>query len=99
MNPSDILLKPVLSEKATKQQDKKNTFTFKVAKGANKIEIKKAIEIFYNVKVDSVRTLVIPGKVKNRSTKKRFITGSTSSFKKALVKLSDGETIDLFSNI
>ena len=63
MKPSEVLLKPVLTEKANAQQDKLRRYAFKVARKANKLEIKKAVESFYGVTVTNVNTLVSPGKV------------------------------------
>lgn len=97
MNQSDILIKPVLTEKAYEQQEKSNVFTFVVDRRANKLEIKKAIEDFYSVDVKKVRTLVVAGKSKTRYTKAGVIKGKKSAYKKAMVELNEGDTIDLFS--
>jgi large subunit ribosomal protein L23 len=99
MKSSDILLKPILSEKANSQQDKLRRYAFKVARKANKLEIKKAVEEFYGVTVVDVNTVVAPGKNKTRFTKAGFISGQKPSYKKALVTVAEGETIDLYSNI
>lgn len=99
MKPSEVLLKPVLTEKANAQQDKLRRYAFKVAKKANKLEIKKAIEGFYGVTVTAVNTTVAPGKNKSRFTKAGVISGRKPSYKKAYVTVAVGETIDLYSNI
>ena len=99
MKLSDVLIKPILSEKANAQQEKLRRYAFRVDKNANKLEIKKAIETFYGVTVTDVNTLVAPGKNKTRYTKAGFIKGRKPSFKKALVTVAEGETIDLYSNI
>lgn len=99
MKLSDVLIKPVLSEKANAQQDKLRRYTFKVAAKANKLEIKKAVEEFYGVTVVDVNTTVSPGKNKTRYTKAGFISGVKSGYKKALVTVAEGETIDLYANI
>jgi large subunit ribosomal protein L23 len=99
MNPSDVLIKPILTEKANAQQDKLHRYAFKVAKKANKLEIKKAIERFYGVTVTNVNTSVSPGKNKSRFTKAGVISGRKPSYKKAYVTIAEGETIDLYSNI
>lgn len=99
MKLSDVLLKPVLSEKANSQQEKLRRYAFRVAKKANKLEIKKAVETFYGVNVVDVNTVVSPAKSKTRFTKAGFISGQKPSYKKAFVTLAEGESIDLYSNI
>lgn len=99
MKLSDVLIKPILSEKANGQQEKLRRYAFRVAKEANKLEIKKAIESFYGVTVTDVNTVVVPGKNKTRYTKAGFIKGRKSSYKKAMVTVAEGETIDLYANI
>src|ERR1700712_1688184 len=99
MKLSEVLIKPILTEKANAQQEKLRRYAFRVNRKANKLEIKKAIEEFYNVSVINVNTSVVPGKTKTRSTKAGYIQGRKPAFKKALVTVADGETIDLYSNI
>lgn len=99
MKFSDILIKPVLSEKANAQQDKLRRYAFRVAKKANKLEIKKAVESFYGVTVVNVNTAVAPTKTKSKQTKTGIVTGKKSGYKKAFVTVADGETIDFYSNI
>lgn len=98
MRLSDVLVKPVVTEKVNLQMERSGRYTFVVDKKANKLEIKKAVEEFYGVKVDGVNTVVVPGKAKNRFTKSGFISGVKSSYKKAIVTLAEGDSIDLFSN-
>ena len=98
MKLTEVLVKPILTEKANKQQQKLRTYTFKVDKRANKLEIKKAVEEFYGIKVDTVNTAVAPGKNKSKQTKAGLIQGVKPSFKKAFVTVGDGETIDLYTN-
>ena len=76
-----------------------NRYAFVVSRKANKLEIKKAVEEFYGVSVVDVNTAVVPGKNKARYTKAGFIQGMKGAYKKALVTVADGETIDLYSNI
>jgi large subunit ribosomal protein L23 len=95
----NILIKPLVTEKMTSQTEKFNRVGFLVDKRANKVEIKKAIEAHYNVKVDSVNTINYAGKVKSRYTKAGFIEGRTNAVKKAIITLAKGETIDFYSNI
>lgn len=99
MKLSEVLIKPILSEKANNQQEKLHCYAFRVAKKANKLEIKKAVESFYGVTVKEVNTVVAPGKNKTRYTKSGFISGQKPSYKKAFVTVAEGDTIDLYSNI
>lgn len=99
MKRSDVLIKPVVSEKVNKATEKFNRYYFIVDKKANKLEIKKAVEEFYGVSVAEVNTSVMPGKSKFRFTKAGFISGKKPSYKKAVVTLAAGETIDLYANI
>jgi large subunit ribosomal protein L23 len=95
----NILLKPIVTEKMTSQGDKFNRYGFIVAKNANKIEIKKAVEDLYGVTVESVNTLRYGGKVKTRYTKSGVLSGKSAATKKAVVTLAEGNTIDFYSNI
>jgi len=99
MRLSEVLIKPILTEKANAQQDKLHRYAFKVAKKANKLEIKKAIESFYGVTVTNVNTAVAPGKNKSRYTKAGIVSGRKPSYKKAFVTVKEGETIDLYANL
>lgn len=94
-----VILKPVITEKMTAKGDKFNQFGFIVDKKANKIQIRKAIEDLYNVQVISVNTMNYSGKSKSRFTKSGVIAGKTKAYKKAVVTLAEGDTIDFFSNI
>ncbi|MEX6687919.1 50S ribosomal protein L23 [Danxiaibacter flavus] len=99
MKLSEILIKPILTEKANAQQEKLTRYAFKVARKANKLEIKKAIETFYGVTVLDVNTLVVPGKNKTKFTKAGFVKGQKPAYKKAMVTIAEGESIDLYANI
>jgi len=99
MKLSEVLIKPILTEKANAQQEKLRRYAFKVDRRANKLEIKKAVEDFYGVSVVDVNTSVVPGKNKARYTKAGFIQGMKGAYKKAMVTVAEGETIDLYSNI
>ena len=94
-----ILIKPVVTEKMTAESDKNNRFGFIVDRKATKIEIKTAVESMYNVKVTAVNTMNYQGKKKSRYTKAGVIEGRTTSFKKAIVTLDEGDKIDFYSNI
>lgn len=95
----DILLKPIVTEKLTAQSEKLNRYGFVVSRRANKIQIKKAVEEMYGVTVENINTMVYAGKNKSRYTKGGMIEGRKNSFKKAIVTLAQGETIDFYSNI
>lgn len=92
---NDVLVKPLITEKVSAETDANNRYGFVVNLKANKNQIKNAIEAFYDVKVVAVRTAVIPGKVKR--TAKSF--KKTSSYKKALVELAQGQKIEFFKGI
>jgi large subunit ribosomal protein L23 len=99
MKLSDVLIKPILTEKANGQQDKLRRYAFRVSKSANKLEIKKAVEGFYGVTVTNVNTAVVPAKNKSRFTKAGVISGRKPGYKKAFITVAEGETIDLYANI
>lgn len=94
-----VIQKPLITEKANQAAEDRNCFTFVVDKKANKLQIKAAIEEMYGVNVESVRTMVMPGKKKVKYTKKGMVEGGTGSYKKAIVQVRSGETIDLYNNI
>ena len=94
-----IIKKPVITEKMTAISEKYNRFAFVVDRKANKIQIKKAVEEMYDVSVNSVRTMICIGKKRTRGTKSGMIIGKTSAYKKAIVTLSEGDSIDFYSNI
>ncbi len=91
MNARDILIRPLITERTT-QLMAEGKYVFVVAKEANKIEISKAVAEVFKVKVDSVNTVNVTGKVKRMG---RSI-GKRSDYKKAIVKLAAGETIEFF---
>jgi large subunit ribosomal protein L23 len=95
----EIIKKPVITEKMTEMGEKLNRYGFIVDKRANKLQIKEAVKEIYGVEVADVNTMNYSGKTKSRFTKAGFISGKTNSFKKAIVTLADGETIDFYSNI
>ncbi len=99
MKSSDVLIKPVLSEKVNKLSEKYNRYTFIVNRKANKLEIKKAVEEFYGITVEDVNTINVPSKVKQRNTKSGLLTGRKPAKKKAIVTVAEGDTIDLYGNI
>ena len=99
MKTSDVLIKPVLSEKVNRLSEKYNRYTFVVNRKANKLEIKKAVEEFYGITVESVNTINVPSKVKQRNTKSGLLTGRKPAKKKAIVTVAEGDTIDLYGNV
>lgn len=92
MNISDILIRPIITEKTTTQLNGASTYAFEVGTAANKIQIKQAIESFYGVEVADVRTLVVRGKTKRRG---RHL-GKRNNWKKAYVRLADGLTLPIY---
>lgn len=93
------IIKPVITEKMNAASEKMNRYGFVVNSGANKIDIKNAVEKAYNVNVDKVWTQNYIGKIKSRNTKRGPVSGLTNRHKKAVVSLKDGEKIDFYSNI
>ena len=94
-----IIVKPLVTEKMTAITEKLNRFGFIVRPEANKLEIKKEVEALYNVNVVEVNTMRYDGKNKSRYTRSGIINGRTNAFKKAIVTLKEGDTIDFYSNI
>ena len=95
-----ILIKPLVTQKMTNITDKhSNRYGFIVRPEADKLQIKKEIENLYNVHVVSVNTARYAGKRSSRYTKAGLIRGQKNAYKKAVVTLKDGETIDFYSNI
>jgi large subunit ribosomal protein L23 len=95
----EIILKPIISEKMTDTGAKLVRYGFFVQKKANKLQIKQAIEQLYGVQVKEVNTMNYEGKMKSRGTRSGIQSGRTAAFKKAIVTLAEGETIDFYSNI
>ena len=93
-----VLKKPLVTEKYTKLNEKLKQYAFIVDRKATKEEIKKEIEKVYEVSVSKICTMVYAGKTKVRATRKRYIQGKTSGFKKAIVTLKQGE-IDFYTNV
>ena len=91
-----FIIKPIVTEKMTALTEKENKFGFIEA---NKVQIKSEIEARYNVHVTAVNTMVYAGKNKSRYTRAGLVRGRSNAFKKAIVTLKEGETIDFYSNI
>ena len=95
-SPYDIILKPIITEQSMEETDNKK-YAFRVATDANKIEIKKAVEEIFSVKVDKVTTINMMGKLKRTG---RYPAGRRASWKKAVVKLTpDSKTIEFFEGM
>jgi len=93
-----VLIKPLVTEKVSAMNEH-GQYGFIVDKTANKVEIKKEVEKTYGVTVESVKTMVQPGKRKSRFTKSGILEGRTPAYKKALVQVADGDIIDFYSGI
>jgi large subunit ribosomal protein L23 len=95
----EIILEPILTEKALRLKDEKNQYVFKVKKNANKIEIKQALEKRFEVNVQTVRVMNVSGKMRQRFTKTGKVSGYTSDYKKAVVTLEEGSKLDFLENL
>ncbi len=98
-SPQEIIVKPLVTEKGTWMIEANNQYSFEVAQSANKIEIRHAIEKLWPVTVIDVRTQNMRGKPVSRSTKQGRFTGKRRNWKKAVVTLAEGDTIDLFEGV
>ncbi len=94
-----ILIKPIITEKATADSEMNNCYTFLVKPTSNKVEIKKAVEATYGVSVEKVRTLRYGAERKTRYTKTGLQKGKTNSTKKAIIQVVEGDAIDFYSNL
>ena len=94
-----ILIKPIITEKATLASESKNCYSFQVNTKPNKVEIKKAVEAAYGVSVEKVRTINVRPDRKTKFTKTGIQHGKTNAVKKAIVQLAEGEIIDLYANM
>lgn len=93
-----VLVRPLVTEKISALNEE-GRYGFIVAKDANKIQIKNAVEAIYGVTVEDVNTMRYQGKKKSRYTKSGVISGRTPAYKKAIVKVADGDVIDFYSGI
>lgn len=90
----DVILRPVITEKSNRVADDNNQYTFQVAPNANKIQIKEAVEIIFDVDVIKVNTAIVP---KKRGRRGRKFYTRKSSWKKAIVTVAPGQSISLFN--
>jgi large subunit ribosomal protein L23 len=95
----DIIVKPIVTEKMNAQAESLKKYGFIVHKRANKVQIKKAVENLYGVTVESVNTMYYSGKRKSRFTRTGYVSGRRNAFKKAVITLREGDSIDFYSNI
>ncbi len=91
-DPREVIIRPVISEHSYDMMEN-NTYTFEVAKDSNKVEIAQAVEKIFDVKVTKVNTL----NVKSKPKRQRYVEGRTRTWKKAMVTLKEGDTIELFA--
>jgi len=100
MAKKNVLIKPIITEKSERLTESfGNKYSFLVNKSSNKIEIKKAVEKMYSVNVTGVNTIIMPGKSKSRNTRSGVVRGKSSSFKKAIITVAEGEDIDFFGEV
>jgi large subunit ribosomal protein L23 len=95
MNAHQIILRPLVTEKSTLQKEDSNQLSFEVAKTANKVEIARAVESLFKVKVADVRTMRVTGKNKRRGR----VVGKRRDWKKAIVRLAPGARIEFFEGV
>ncbi|HNR68352.1 MAG TPA: 50S ribosomal protein L23 [bacterium] len=96
-NERRVLVRPLLTEKMLKLQETQGKYAFVVSKSANKIEIKRAVEQKFDVSVDAVSTINVHGKRKQLNTRRGITHGRRASWKKAIVTLREGDSIDFFA--
>jgi len=96
---SDVIVKPLITEKMSALSERLNRYGFVVDRDANKVQIKEAVEQRYGVTVEAVNTMNYAGKSRSRYTKTGIQRGRTNSYKKAVVTVAEGDIIDFFSNV
>jgi large subunit ribosomal protein L23 len=94
-DPRSVILKPVVTERSTALQEDLRTYTFIVAKDANKLEVRNAVQSLFSVRVESVRTANYQGKWRRVGRS----VGRKATYKKAVVRLAEGDTIDVYEGI
>jgi large subunit ribosomal protein L23 len=94
-NPRSIILRPLVTEKGSLLRERGNTYLFSVVPDANRIEIRQAVQEIFHVKVKNVRTMLVHGKVKRMG----MFQGKRPDWKKAIVTLEEGQSIDLFEQV
>ncbi len=94
-----IVIRPIITEKASSASERYNRYSFEVAPKANKIEIKNAVESAYGVSVEKVRTIIVRAERRTRNTKSGLQRSKSAVVKKAIVQLAEGETLNLYANL
>jgi large subunit ribosomal protein L23 len=94
-----ILIKPLITEKATAESEKNNRYCFVVSRNSNKIQIRKAVEDSFGVTVLDVRTMNIDGKARTRYTQTAVVKGRSKGYKKAIIQVAPGQSIDFYENV
>ena len=95
----EIIIKPIITEKATNDSELRNSYTFLVRRAANKVEIKNAVQKKYNVTVEKVRTQIYGPERKTKYTKSGIQRTKSNIKKKAIVQLVEGDSIDFYNNL
>jgi len=94
-DPRDVILRPVVTERSTALQEDMRTYTFVVAKDANKLEVRNAVQVLFGVRVQSVRTANYQGKWRRVGRS----LGRKPAYKKAVVRLAEGDSIDVYEGV
>jgi large subunit ribosomal protein L23 len=97
MNPYEIVIRPIDTEKTRYQISELGQYSFEVHPGANKIEVKEAIEAIYEVEVAAVNTMIMPAKASGRRGRRRIVR--RSPWKKAVVTMAEGQRLDVFEGV
>jgi large subunit ribosomal protein L23 len=98
MKTRQIIIRPLYTEKISRLQESENKFAFAVARSANKIEIRKEIEKKFEVTIIGIQTMNVRGKMRQQLTRAGRFYGRRPDWKKAIVTLAKGQTLDLFEN-
>jgi large subunit ribosomal protein L23 len=93
-----ILIRPIFTEKIARLQESENKYAFEVDRKSNKIEIRRAIEKKFEVKVKDIQTMIMPGKTRQQMTRRGRFYGKRPDWKKAVVTLAEGDKLELFEN-
>jgi large subunit ribosomal protein L23 len=97
MNPYDVIIRPIDTEKTRYQASELSQYTFEVDQRANKIEVKRAIEAIYDVDVVAVNVMIVPAKASSRRGRRRIVRRPV--WKKAVVTLAEGQRLDVFEGV
>jgi large subunit ribosomal protein L23 len=97
MNPYDVIIRPIDTEKTRYQASELSQYTFEVDRRANKIEVKRAIETIYDVDVVAVNVMIVPAKASSRRGRRRIVRRPV--WKKAVITLAEGQRLDVFEGV